>query len=301
MKNIGLFLLIFLTCNAKRDNIYDPRNPDKASVGGVIYEPDSLPVSGAIALLTKNGLTVRCDTSNALGEYHFENIDPGIYGIIFRTQYFNDVIFNAESLWAGTRFNAYDIFFTTFHFEDDRIGELAYGFNSAGGEWRVIGDTAGDHSKPQVLCGSAADSGARAVAFFQNPTKALKFNFKMNVKGSSGNNWETGILMWYQNESNYYVVRITSFSIKYCLVNNSVETVLYTKSISFAKDVWHNIETDFTGEALILYVDEVFQFPISLMNIVFSDGMWGVYVLKNNTTSQASVMYDDIYLKIINY
>ncbi len=250
MKKLVIIMsLFFLVCNAKRDNIYDPKNSDKAVIKGVIYEPDSLPVKDAFIELIHNDTVVKLDTSNISGEYGFEQIDPGIYKIIARTKYYDDVIIEAETLWAGTELNQYDMFFTTFHFEDDEIDDAPYGFSSIDGIWKVITDSTLNYSSNRVYNGTALDSGETAMTFFRSQTHMMDFNLKIKVCSTSGENWETGILFGYQDQRNYFVIKISKSLVKYCGIEDSIETMFYSRQINFSADVWL-IRTDLNGDTI---------------------------------------------------
>ncbi len=293
---INFCLLVYLNCiDAPRNNRYDPKNPDKAELGGIIYEPDSLPVSGALLyLLDGNGNIVKLDTSDDLGGFLLPQIDPGVYTIVGGTKYFKDVIIEQESLWAGTRYPNYNIFFTTFHFEDDEINTIPYGFNKISGEWRVLIDTDGN----KIYQGTDTDDNILGITFFRNKTKAFKFDIRFKISSVSGPQWETGILMWYQDNANYYSIIIKKTIIQYKFVRNGVETVLYTKNYETSEGVWHQLKSIFTGDGLVVYLDDVFLFPISLINIAFANGYWGMYVFNHDSGMITSVDFDDIYLEI---
>lgn len=301
MKKLVIIMsLFFLVCNAKRDNIYDPKNSDKAVIKGIIYEPDSLPVKDAFIELIHNDTTVKLDTSNISGEYGFEQIDLGIYKIIARTKYYDDAIIEAESLWAGTDLNQYDMFFTTFHFEDDEINDTPYAFNSMDGIWKVITDSTLNHSSNRVYNGTAFDSGQIAMTFFRSQTHMMDFNLKIKVFSTSGENWETGILFGYQDQRNYFVIKISKSLVKYCGIEDSIETMFYSKQINFSTDVWHSIKTLKYEGALLFHFDDIYAFPISLINTSSVQGFWGLYISNKETGHPVSLNCDDIYLRIVN-
>uniref|UniRef100_A0A7V0Z5I6 Carboxypeptidase regulatory-like domain-containing protein n=1 Tax=candidate division WOR-3 bacterium TaxID=2052148 RepID=A0A7V0Z5I6_UNCW3 len=299
---IAVFLAImpslFFNCiNAPRNNKYDPENPNKADVKGYVFEPDCLVASGAVVnLLNSDDNIVQSDTSDAEGCFAFIKIDPGIYKIIARTKYYTNVVIENESLWAGTKLYQYPVFFTTFHFEDDEINTIPYGFSRISGEWKVLSDTTGNH----FYSGSDTGDTMPAITFFRNRAHNFQFGFKIKVSGTSGDDWQTGIFLWHQNDLNHYEIKITKSLIRYSLIKNGLETIFYTKNITFATDVWHNITTIHTGDALIFYLDGNFQFPISLVSPAFSDGLWGLYVMNLRTGAFTSISIDDVYLAIVN-
>ncbi|MCX7995758.1 MAG: carboxypeptidase-like regulatory domain-containing protein [candidate division WOR-3 bacterium] len=298
MKILPFFLLLFLllsNCiNAPRNNKYDPDNPNKSEISGTIFEPDSLTVSNVILnLVDQNGNIVRCDTSDNSGNFTLRRIDPGIYTITAKTEYYKDVIIENESLWAGTKLTNYGIFFTTFHFEDDEINTVPYGFTRISGDWCVKAD-----NKNYIYRGSDSDDDEPAISLFRNRTSAFKFELMFRVLPNSGQNWETGILLWYQDKLNCYRIKITKSLAQYSLVKNGVETNLYTKSIEITEGTFHNLKAVHTGDALIIYLDEIFLFPASLISLAFENGYWGIYVFNHNTNMTTSIDFDDIYLKI---
>ncbi len=295
---IGLFYFILLNClNAPRNNKYDPDNPDKSEINGIIYEPDSLKVSGVlIYLINCSDSSVQTDTSDNSGYFSFMHINPGIYKIFTRTKYFKSGVIENESLWAGTKLPNYSIFFKTFHFEDDGIGSVPYGFNSVSGDWYVVADTDTNH----IYNGSDDYDNIPSISLFRNRTQGFKFELKIRISSSSGENWEMGILLWYQNNSNYYCLRITKSFTQLCLIKDGVETKLYTKSLSTIEDIWHYVTTVKTEGGLLIYLDGNFLFPISLISTEFEDGYWGLYVFSRAPGITASVDFDDISLCIPN-
>lgn len=302
-KHLLIIVFLFLNClNAPRDNRYDPQNPHKAEIIGTVYEPDSASITGAILqLYDDNNQIVQVDTSDTQGKFVFLNINPGVYKITGQTKYYSKVEIEAESLWAGTVLDSYNILFTTFHFEDDLPNEMPYGFYRISGTWRVVSDSSANHSIPNVYNGCNTDAGDWAITFFRSPSQALEFSLKMKVLSSSGNDWETGILLWYQDRRNYYFIRIRQGYSTYGVMKDSVETIFYTKPLDFTTDTWHHLKAKRCGYALPVYIDEFFQFPISLVNLEFSSGYWGLYLLNHQVGFTTSINCDDIYLRNISF
>lgn len=293
--NISLF---FSCINAPRNNKYDPDNPDKAEISGFVYEPDSLAINNVVVnLIDRNHNITLCDTSDNEGRFSFDNINPGIYTITAHTKYFNDIVVENESLWAGTKLLNHSIFFTTFHFEDDGINAIPYGFTTIGGSWKVNVETNGNH----IYNGSNTTNDNTAISLFRNPTHGFQFALKIKISASSGSNWETGILLWYQDTLNYYSIKVTKSFIQYRFIKNGVDRILYTKFIEVAEDRWYYLNAIHYGDGLAVYLDNIFLFPISLITIEFSGGFWGLYVLNRDTGAIISVDFDDIYLKMTDW
>ncbi|MEO0129149.1 MAG: carboxypeptidase-like regulatory domain-containing protein [candidate division WOR-3 bacterium] len=291
-----IFISLFSHCiNAPRSNKYDPKNPDKAEVQGYVYEPDSLTITGAIInLLNYNNNIVQAETSDADGCFSFTRIDPGIYKITAQTKYFANIIIENESLWAGKKLTNYRIFFNTFHFEDDEINSVPYGFITVSGDWRISEDSNGNH----IYTGTDTDNTNPAITFFRNRTHAFKFSFKFMVSPVSGQNWETGILLWYQDSLNFYSIKITKTSVQYRLMKNGSLTVFYTKIRETTEGVFHTLKAVQAGDALPIYLDDIYLFPVSLINTAFENGYWGLYIMNHEPAALTTVNFDDICLEI---
>ncbi|MEO0156019.1 MAG: hypothetical protein ABIL07_02785, partial [candidate division WOR-3 bacterium] len=211
-----------------------------------------------------------------------------------QTKYFATVIIANESLWAGTKVTNYGIFFTTFHFEDDEINTVPYGFTAVSGDWHITEDSNGNH----IYTGIDTDDNNPAITIFRNRTHAFKFSIKFMIDSMSGQSWETRILLWYQNSQNYYYIKITKFSTQYILVHNGLETILYTKMVETSGGELHTLKAVHAGDALIIYLDDTFLFPVSLINIAFENGYWGLYIMNHEPAALTTVNFDDICLEI---
>ncbi|MEO0137667.1 MAG: carboxypeptidase-like regulatory domain-containing protein [candidate division WOR-3 bacterium] len=293
---IAIFFLLFLQClNAPRNNKYDPDNPNKSEIGGFIYEPDSLGVPGALVdLINCADSNTERDIADSSGYYSFTHINPGIYTIVVRNKHYKDLVFENESLWAGTKLSSYNFFLTTFHFEDDEINNPPYGFTIITGDWRVVLESEDN----QVLRGKDSSDGNPAILFFRNPQRAFLLKVNLKIAPLSGENWETGVLLWYQDSLNYYCITLKKTFAQFSLVKNGIVTVFYTKLLNIAENSWHYLSSIYTGDGLLFYLDNTFLFPVSLIGRVFDNGFWGLYVASHEPGVDVTVDFDELYLKI---
>lgn len=292
-------LIIFLITgciNAPRDNKYDPKNPDKAEIEGVVCEPDSLVMSNIIINLINRDMVIKVDTSDDHGIFNFDNIDPGIYKITASALHYSDFESGPESLWAGTIIVPYNIFFSTFHFEDDSVGSIPYGFNKVSGNWSVKQDSSQWHSLFNIYNGSDIDDDGCALTLFRSRSEYFDFGAKIKVLSSSGTNWEVGILLWYQDVRNYYFLRIRPAIITLNLMKDSLDTLIQRKDINFYTETWYYLKVIHFNNLIAFYLNDNILFSASLVNIIFRDGYWGMYVLCREPGGVASVNFDDVFI-----
>ncbi len=290
------FLVISNCINVPRDNIYDSKNPDKASLKGILYEPDSIPVNDVIVYLLHNEKRTYTDTTNTQGGYYFERIDPGIYTMLAQTKYYAE-IGATESLWAGIHIPNYNLFFTTLHFDDETQGQIPYGFNVISGEWNIIKDSSPGHSLPNVYNGINHFDNQFSLSLFRSPGTCYDFGMRFKILDSATLQWETGMVLWYQNNKNFYFVRVNGARIIFGSMEDSAETQIHHRNISLPSNTWCTLQVMRYDTQIRFLLNGESAFLFSVSDIQFSDGFWGIYVVNNDSTGVVSVVFDDIYVK----
>ncbi len=295
MKNfILLFTSTFLiiTCiNPPRSNEFDPQNPDKAEFKGRTYNNDNTPLSGAVIYLMRDNEIIKIDTSDASGEFEFIHVDPGIYKVLADAEYFSAQEFYPESLSAGTHLNDFNIYFSTFDFEDDTIGDSTpYGFNPVGGIWAIENDSLDPekHSVNKIYNGGADSVSSSAIAIYEK--KPADYLFETNFKVfSSSDDWSAGIVIEYQNPQNYYLLRVLPDSINlYKIINGNLDS-LRVKYLHFSKGIWYRIGVQCQDNYRIYYLNNEYLYAV--LDKTLNNGFLGLYV-KNG-----SVHFDDVTIQ----
>lgn len=278
--------------------MYDPRNSDKATLMGTIYEPDSLPVRDRIVQLQNRYCDISYfDTSNAVGEYGFEHIAPGIYTIKTTAKYYSDWTKECESLWAGRRLVPYNIFLTTLHFEDDDIGSVPYGFNKISGDWEISYDSSQGHSQSNVYKGINYSSNGYALSLFRSRGNFYDFGMRFKVIGSATQNWTTGVFLWYQDTLNYYYLKITKNRTTFGYLENGINTRLNTKLLNLSTETWYSLYIIRYDTQIRFVINDQVIFMFLASNILLSNGFWGIFVLNNDAAGVTSVVFDDVFIK----
>jgi hypothetical protein len=306
MRRLSLYILIgalFLgeCINAPRDNKYDPKNPDKAYLSGHTCEPDGSILSDVIVKLHNDDNIIQVDTSDVEGIFEFDEITPDIYKISAETQYYTRLEIYPESLWAGTADTNYDIYFTTFDFEDEQAGTTTpYGFSIAYGSWRIDQDfqQPEKHSVAQVLNIAHNDTTERAIAFYHSSIRNFLFDVKFKILNSSGNQWEAGIILRYQDESNYHSIRICSDTVSFITVKGGNEVQRRTNIMNVTKNIWHSLEADCEEHLMIIRLDDEFMFTV--IDGDFLSGLIGLWALNQQTGTTTSVHFDDVTIRLKN-
>jgi hypothetical protein len=300
---ISLLAVIFLsTClDAPRDNIYDPKNPDRAYMLATVYEFGLYPLESALVYLSHDGEIVRTDTSNDLGEVEFEEIVPGVYGLTGEVQHYSSVSYLPDSIWAGEYITNRRIEFLTLAFEDDILNTSSpHRFEPIYGAWAITEDTQHPeaHSTPQVYTCVDSISNESAFALCEPETYKFFFEAKLQVKESSAPTWQAGVIFRYQDENNYLSFTITPETTFCSQVINGQHAYTRVKAHESTVGTWRSLQVECheVYSMMKMYIDDVVIF--SLTDDIFVGGRVGLIVSDNNQPSPVFVNFDDVTLDL---
>lgn len=307
MKKLFLFLLIIsfviLAClEPEHDNPYDPQNPDKAYLRGITYKHNLTAFPGALIKLIRNDEIIKEVESDNNGWYEIDEIDPGIYAILAEAGYYTPVQIFPESLPADS-YDTLDILFSEifFDFENESAGIIEpHGFNVIWGNWIVISDPAqpGAHSVPNVYNGTTLMSSELAIALFNEPVKDFWFEIKLKILDSSDEDWETGVVLRYQDEHNFYLLLIAADKIAlFKIINNNWHLLAENTSINFSKDNWYSLGADFRGGHINVSLNQSSVFDVQ--DDSFLDGAIGLWLRNLELPNITSVNFDDIAIRAL--
>lgn len=299
-----IFCVILISLNgcldAPHDNVYDPKNPNKAYLLLNVNELGLYDLQGAIVSLLVEDSIAQSDTSDELGVVAFEKVDPGVYYLLTEATYYSALEQGPESLWAGAEVNR-KIELVTLDFEDDYAGiSSPYRFNAMNGTWTIIADTEQPeaHSAPQVYQGS--DINPEEIALSLCDTEALHFLFqiRMKVEITSNENWQAGVVFRYQDEDNCYRLLLSTDTIRCYALINGQHTELRQVVKESNTGEWHTIRVERRdGESYIrIIIDNAVLF--SLFDNVFSGGRIGLIVSNGDFFEPTTVNFDDVTIDL---
>ena len=290
------------TClDAPRDNIYDPKNSDKAYMLATVYEFGQFPLESALVCLTHEGEIVKAGTSNALGEVEFEEIPPGVYGITGQVLHYSSVLQFPDSIWAGEYITDHRIEFCTLEFEDDIPNTSSpHRFEPICGLWAITEDNQNPeaHSTPQVYTGIDSSSNESTIALCEPVAHKFQFGAKLKVEEYAGPTWQVGLIFRYQDENNYCSFTISPETTFCSQVINGQRTNTRIAVRESAVGTWQYLlaECHQVYSMLKLYIDGVTIF--SLPDPAFVDGKVGLIVSNSNQPSPVFVNFDDVTLDL---
>jgi hypothetical protein len=298
---IALILVITACIDAPHDNVYDPKNPDRAYLSVLLYEIGSYPLNDAAVFLTQNSTTIKSDTTDPEGTAEFDEIIPGIYDVRVEALHYSTVTCTAESLWAGVYIENQRIELNTLDFEDETYGTSSpYMFEPLSGPWTITEDLQlpASHSTPKVYCVSNNSANDIAISLCQPETESFLFQAKIKVDTSSGDSWRAGVTMRYQDAGNYYTVALSPDTVYCDLVTNGQKTNIQTKATESDPGVWHTMTIEKPNDWFFirLTLDNTLLFTV--YDNVFPGGQVGLIAYNAAGSSTTTVYFDDVTLDL---
>ena len=302
---ISVFLLLLTVClEPPRDNLYDPLNPDKVNLGGTTYRHDGSRLPEVSIRLIQRDSLVEEAVSGSDGWFEFSDIDPGIYKLVAKPTeyYYMPVEFLSESLSAGTD-TILDIHFShmVFDFESEPVGTREIPeWTVQTGWWQVVEDTSHGplHSVPNVFRGYVPDTiiGV-ALCLTNQPLNNFFYEVMMKSDDVSPLGWQMGMVFRYQNEHNFYRVRITETSPNRLVINKVVDdnvTVLYMDDPPIARNVWYKMTVECVGTEITFKLQGHNVDIVQIMNDPSLDhGKLGMLII-----NPGAVHFDDISVSV---
>lgn len=279
-----------------------PTIPTRQAMAGKACEPDGRIIAGANVDLMKDydDDVIKSDTSDLSGNFYFNKIDPGVYRIHGSALHFSGINTAPESLWGGTSLDDYRLCFTTFNFEDDAEGAMPYGFNSVTGKWVISKDLsqANEHSAPNVCKGTniGGYDPDPSLAIFRSKAEYPDLEVKLKVLGSSGSQWQTGVVFRYQDKLNYYYVKMTPDAAEIGFMKDSAATITADTSLIFLTDTWYTWKICCDSFLINVYLNGDRIFRTYTFAYIFPDGFFGMLVSSREPGVTATVNFDDIFV-----
>lgn len=305
MKKLFLFLLIasfiILAClEPERDNPYDPKNPNNAYLGGIIYGFDDLPIQDAIVKLVRDTTIIREVSSDNNGWYEFDRVEPNVYRLVAEAGYYTPIHIHPVDITTGSYNDSFDLYFQEiyFDFDDEAVGiHEPRGFTIISGIWQVRQDPLqpGEHSIPNVYNGVMITPSMNdfVIAAFRDPVKDFWLDVKIKILDTFTGNRETGVVLRYQDEYNFYllVLRPDEMTL-YKIQGGNVYELATNEDINFSPDVWYFISADLHDDDIQIFLN---QNPVlQSSDNAFLQGVIGLYVKTGDEPDTASVYFDDI-------
>jgi hypothetical protein len=306
MKTILLSILMVLLAvtaciEPDRNAPYDPNNPNKPSLYGYTRHVDWSTLPGVTIELIQGGEVKYSTVSNSEAWFEFPEINAGIYELYAEVEYYSPFL-ETLNLCAGCH-DTVDVQFQElyFHFENESLGtQNPFGFTRVFGSWQIQEDASqpGQHSTPNVYNALHSGTGtAFALSVLDYSVEDFWMSACVNVLSSSST-WHAGLVLRYQNESNYYLIQFMPDALSLMKMQNGNLTQLATtSSYTFAPDTWYDISAYLHDNKIKIYLahDEIFE--IYDNSSPFYSGMAGLWVYTSEPTGSAAANFDDVYLR----
>lgn len=293
MKKIFILIIIILmvAClKPKRDNEFDPNNPDKAYLNGTIDSPYGKVKNAKVKLLTLDHELYDSTFSNAEGWYEFSDIDPGIYKIMAFAPYYLPAEYYPESLPAGIS-DTVDLYFSTmiFDFDNDTVGTIEpFDFKWIYGNWKVQNDNSAP-SLPNVYnCFSL-----RGLVLYNQTVQsfAIGIEFKFNIPPDTFS--QVGVVLRLQDSLNYYTVSTSKERLLFCKVVNGVLTIIDHAQVFVTHNQWYSLWVEVCDTQFKVYFNE--ELKIEKTDDTFGEGKTGLLVERVGT-NQINASFDNVVI-----
>lgn len=273
-----------------RDNEFDPDNPNKAYLTGIITTPYGKAKDCKVKLLTFDHKLYDSTFSDAEGRYEFFHIDPGIYKIMAFAPYYLPAEYYPESISAGTS-DTVDLYFSAmlFNFDSDTVGTIEpFDFKRVIGDWQVQNDNSAP-SPPHIYnCFSP-----HGLALY-NPTLenfSIGIDFKINTLPDTVS--QVGVVLRLQDSFNYYTVSVSRIMLSFCKIVDGNLTIIDAVPILLVHNAWYELWVDvFDDQFKVFFNDEL---KIDKTDDTFKEGKTGLLVEREGQ-NPISVNFDNVVI-----
>jgi hypothetical protein len=287
---LGITILIISCLKPPRDNPYDPDNPNKANLTGIVRSADGRIAGAEVKLYTIDDELYDTTSTDDQGMFEFTKINPGIYKVKAFAPYYLPAECEPESLPAGSS-DTIELYFygIKFTFDDDTVGTIEpFDFRRIFGNWKVMPDTTAP-SEPNVYnC-----YGQKGLVLYNKEVSdfSIGVNFKFNSPIDTLSN--TGIILRLKDSLNHYVVLASRRILSFVKIKNGTPTTLATAQIDIFHNQWYELWVEAYGEHYKVYFDG--ELKIDKSDGEFSKGMIGLWVNREQPP-QISVNFDDVVI-----
>lgn len=300
MKYALLFSLIvstaLLSCiKPERDNEYDPNNPCKAYVAGIVYNYDgSIPIAFANIALAQDSEIMYEVKSDINGKYNLNEIDPGIYDVEVRAPGYM-LYTDSADLWAGREIDSADIYLHElfFDFEDIPINTPEpYRFQIVEGNWAVVDAPEQGH----VYAGVKDIGVSKAVTHLDLTFRDCHVNVMINLLSTSTGYPGANLIVKHKDQDNFYWIGIGYDYIKMNKRQNGIDTVLYADhGVTFQYDHWYELRVEIVGNLFDVSVPGMTEFTIN--DAGWPIGKVGFFLINWDDPGHATeALFDDLYI-----
>lgn len=140
----------------------------------------------------------------------------------------------------------------TWTFDDEKTGQIAKGFTSDVGDWKVA-----PSEKGNALAQSAKNANSVFNIALAGDTSARDVDISVRMKAVAGETDQGGGLVWRAKDSkNYYLARYNPLEDNYRLykVVNGKRTLIQNTDIPHS-DGWHTLRVTMYGDVITCYYD----------------------------------------------
>lgn len=298
MKSIYFILLsaciIAVSCfNPARDNPYDPENPDKVKLSGIVYNLDGQVLEDAKVALIQRDQREYETTSDNQGYYEFSDINPGVYLLEANAFPRLPVQYPAD-LPAGTD-TSIDICFVEafFDFENENIDTPEpTGFRIEQGDWRISSVPSQGH----VYMTETPGGGGYGSVHIDIDFKDCYFESMFMVDTLTVSYFNIGLLFRYQDDQNYYCVMIFPDHIKLVRVQGGSWHPIVENWQDFYPGNWYTIGVDYEGNDIQVYLNNNSNPLFDEQDAAFSNGIIGLFF--DSEGGYGKAYFDDVYIDI---
>jgi len=301
MKHALLLCLVIsiagISCiKPERDNEYDPNNPCKAYVSGIVYGHDGvMRIADANIALILDGEIMYEVNSDINGEYHLEEIDPGIYRVEVKAHGYMMYTDTAD-LWAGREEDSSDIYLEELFFDFEDILENTpepYRFQIVHGEWGVIQVPLETN---QAYAGAMRDTIDEAIVTLNFDFRDFYADVRVQLIGSSTGYPGAFLMVKYQDAGNFYWIGIGPDYIKIYKRENWIPIMVYENhGVNFHYEQWYELQVEIIGNTFHVTVPGVVNFQVS--DTGWASGSIGFYLMNwDGLGFETYALFDDLYI-----
>jgi hypothetical protein len=296
-------LLISSGClEPPRDNPFDPNNPDKGSLAGTAYDYEWDVLEGAQVKLQFGGNVIYTTQTDAEGWYEFPEVAAGVYTLVADAEHYNTLYYEDVEIKSYYNIDSFDLHFRELylHFDNEVLGtEEPFGFRKLLGVWQVQEDAGQpeQHSTPNVYNATHPGISAPfAVSVFTDTLEDFWIGISVKVLSISSG-WHAGLVLRYQDESNYYLVAFTPDALSLVKIQNGNPTQLaVADTYTFTEDTWYYVSAYVHEDFLKVYLDGDELFEVEDTSSPIYSGTAGLWVYTSEPTGVAAANFDDVYI-----
>ena len=184
----------------------------------------------------------------------------------------------------------------TWNFDSDKPGEIAYGFKSVTGDWKIVVDETAP-SKPQVLAQLAKNDEQTFNVTLLNEPAAKNVDLRVKFRVLGGKIDQGGGVIWRAKDAkNYYLYRFNQLerNIRVYKVIDGVRTIIHSVEDVEEAPGWQTMRVVSNGKRLEGHLNGEARFSIT--NEAIPDagqvGLW--------SKADAQTHFDDLQLEVMD-